>query len=83
MRNALDECYGKDKVSLVNASFRWLNHHSLMKPDYGGKLFHGILPQHLHILFWLLDGIIIGASRLEHIIDNIAVCSEGPLDDSK
>ena len=33
VRKALDEAYGKDKVSLVSAAFRWMNHHSLMKGD--------------------------------------------------
>ena len=35
------------------------------------------------MIFSSLDGIIIGASRLEHVINNIAVCGEGPLDDSE
>lgn len=37
VRSALDECYGVEKVNLVSAAFRWLNHHSIMTPDHGGK----------------------------------------------
>lgn len=37
VRRALDESYGAGQVSLVSASLRWLNHHSLMKPECGGK----------------------------------------------
>ena len=35
--SALDEAYGAGKVSLVSAAFRWLNHHSQMKPEFNGK----------------------------------------------
>ena len=35
--SALDEAYGAGKVSLVSAAFRWLNHHSQMKPEYNGE----------------------------------------------
>ena len=38
IRKALDEAYGADQVSLVSASFRWLNHHSLMKAECNGGL---------------------------------------------
>ena len=37
MRKTLEEVYGADKVSLVSASLRWLNHHSAMKPECNGK----------------------------------------------
>lgn len=30
VRSTLDEAYGKDKVSLTSATFRWMNHHSKM-----------------------------------------------------
>ena len=33
VRKALDEAYGKDKVSLVSAAFRWMNHHSQLKDN--------------------------------------------------
>ena len=36
IRKALDDSYGVNKVSLVSAAFRWLNHHSLLSPDHGG-----------------------------------------------
>ena len=38
VRKALDEAYGAGQVSLVSASFRWLNHHSMMKPECNGEL---------------------------------------------
>ena len=37
VRKALDEAYGAGKVSMVSAAFRWMNHHSVMKPEYGGE----------------------------------------------
>ena len=37
VRSALDEAYGAGKVSLVSAAFRWLNHHSQMKPECNGE----------------------------------------------
>ena len=37
VRKTLEEVYGADKVSMVSATFRWLNHHSAMKPEYNGK----------------------------------------------
>ena len=37
VRSALDEAYGAGKVSLVSAAFRWLNHHSQMKPEHKGE----------------------------------------------
>lgn len=33
VRKALDEAYGKDGVSLIRASLRWMNHHSQMKEN--------------------------------------------------
>ena len=43
MRKALDKSYGADKVSLVSATFRWLNHHSQLSPDHNGEwLFVGV-----------------------------------------
>jgi hypothetical protein len=37
VRKTLEEVYGADKVSMVSATFRWLNHHSVMKSEYNGK----------------------------------------------
>jgi hypothetical protein len=31
VQRTLDEVYGKGQVSLVQAAFRWMSHHSLMK----------------------------------------------------
>jgi hypothetical protein len=38
VRKTLDEVYGAGKVSMVSATFRWLNHHSAMKPERNGIL---------------------------------------------
>ena len=37
VKRALDECYGVDQVSLVSATFRWINHHSKISPDHNGE----------------------------------------------
>ena len=45
VRKTLEEVYGADEVSMVgadevsmvSATFRWLNHHSAMKPEYNGE----------------------------------------------
>ena len=37
VQSALEESYGKGAVSMVSAALRWLNHHSLMSPDHGGR----------------------------------------------
>ena len=46
VRKALDETYGAGKVSLVSASFRWLSHHSLMKPECNGEHRWSTIPDH-------------------------------------
>lgn len=33
VQGALEEAYGKGEVNLVQATFRWLNHHSQMKGE--------------------------------------------------
>ena len=43
VRSALDEAFGAGKVSLISAAFRWLNHHSQMKPEYNGEWESGSL----------------------------------------
>ena len=40
VRSALDEAYGAGKVSMVSAAFRWLHHHSQMKPECNGEGTH-------------------------------------------
>ena len=37
VRKTLEEVYRADKVSLVSATFRWLNHHSALKTEYNGE----------------------------------------------
>ena len=41
VRSALDEAYGAGKVTLVSAAFRWLNHHSQMKPKHNDAIIIG------------------------------------------
>lgn len=36
VRESLDRVYGAGKVSLANASVRWIVHHSQLDPKYGG-----------------------------------------------
>ena len=88
VRSALDEAYGAGKVTLVSAAFRWLNHHSQMKPECNGisalsgknecfsyncMLFH----------YFTIDAIIIGVTNKDHLVTNLYACEEGPLDDRK
>lgn len=42
VRRALDEAYGAGKVSLPSAAFRWLNHHSAMKPECDDAIILGV-----------------------------------------
>ena len=55
MRETLEEVYGADKVSMVSATFRWLNHHSAMTPECNGttllsdKQFNIIIEQQYRI----------------------------------
>ena len=83
VRAALDESYGVGKVSIGSAALRWLNHHSLMSSDHGGGVSSEVT--HLTIflslsLFHPLDVIILGASKLEHLVNNLEACQEEPLD---
>ena len=41
VRKTLEDVYGADKVSLVSAALRWLNHHSAMKPECNGEIICG------------------------------------------
>lgn len=79
VRKALDTAYGTGKVSMVSAAFRWLNHHSKMKPEHNGEspgsmVWSGCCPS------VATDAIILGASCLEHLNSNMDACKEGPLD---
>ena len=38
VRKTLEDVYGADKVSLVSAALRWLNHHSAMKQECNGEI---------------------------------------------
>ena len=49
--------------------------HSLVW-DYGVSHLHSLVCTHD-----IVDGIIIGASCIEHVVDNMKYCEEGPLDD--
>ena len=37
LRATLDRIYGEGKVTLVDASLRWMYHHSKMDGTYGGR----------------------------------------------
>lgn len=37
LRKTLDRIYGEGKVSLVDATFRWMYHHSKLDGAHGGK----------------------------------------------
>ena len=77
VRRALDESYGaEEQVGLTRAALRWLNHHSLLSPDHGGSCLH----DSQQFTLSLSDAIIIGASKLEHLLSNMEACKEGPLD---
>ena len=85
LQRTLQEVYGKDEVSLVQASLRWMIHHSCLKPggielnqyfqfSYFPFSFLSLSPPHP-------DGIILGCSKIEHLT-NLDFCKEGPLDQS-
>jgi len=61
IKKCLNEVYGEGKVSIVEASLRWMIHHSALKSSNG-------------------DGVILGASSLEHLKDNLLAVSQGPLE---
>lgn len=65
-------------MSLTSATFRWMNHHSAMKPEHKG-LYNSIC----YISTITIDGVIMGGSSLEHIVANIDASEEGPLDQSE
>jgi hypothetical protein len=41
IQNALTACYGEGKVSLIEASVRWMYHHSKLSSEYGGQPLNG------------------------------------------
>lgn len=57
---ALDHVYGPGKVSLPEASIRWMYHHSILDGAHG-------------------DAVIIGASSIQHLEENIKSTKHGPL----
>ena len=84
VRSALDEAYGAGKVSLVSAAFRWLNHHSQMKPECNGEWERmDVLTNCILFISCTLDAIIIGANNRDHLVTNLDACEEGPLDERK
>ena len=56
----LKEACGKQGMTTVEASYRWLAHHSMLREARG-------------------DGIIIGASKLDHLRQNLETMQKGPL----
>jgi len=53
----------KEGITTVEATYRWLSHHSMLKEERG-------------------DGIIIGASKLSHLMQNMETMKAGPLPES-
>ena len=41
IQNALTGCYGEEKVSLIEASTRWMYHHSMLSSEYGDGVILG------------------------------------------
>lgn len=60
LRVTLDRVYGEGKVSFVDASLRWMYHHSKMDGSHG-------------------DTVILGASSVMHLEENIKSTKHGPL----
>ncbi|XP_044173576.1 aflatoxin B1 aldehyde reductase member 2-like isoform X2 [Acropora millepora] len=60
LKLTLDSIYGVGKVSLVDASIRWMYHHSKMDGANG-------------------DAVIIGASSVKHLRENLESTKQGPL----
>ncbi|XP_068750549.1 aflatoxin B1 aldehyde reductase member 2-like isoform X2 [Montipora capricornis] len=60
LRVTLDSTYGVGKVSLIDASLRWMYHHSKMDGANG-------------------DAVIIGASSVKHLKENLESTKHGPL----
>ena len=56
----LKEACGQQGITTVEATYRWLAHHSMLREERG-------------------DGIIIGASRLNHLEQNLETMRKGPL----
>jgi len=60
LNETLDRIYGEGKVSLVDASIRWMYHHSKMDGAHG-------------------DAVIIGASSVKQLEENLKTTKHGPL----
>ncbi len=58
--NLLKAACGRHGMTTVEAAYRWLSHHSMLKEARG-------------------DGIIIGASKLNHLMQNMEAMKAGPL----
>jgi len=56
----IETAAAKHKLTLGETALRWVNHHSVMKKEYG-------------------DAIIIGASSVKHLEENLADLEKGPL----
>lgn len=63
IKRSLADTYGEDAVPVAEAAFRWIYHHSALKPEYG-------------------DGVIIGASSVRQLAENLELTKKGPLHDN-
>lgn len=61
IQNALNSCYGDGTVTLIEASTRWMYHHSMLPGEHQ-------------------DGVILGASSLTQLKNNMEYTDKGPLD---
>ncbi|KAL9981155.1 hypothetical protein ACROYT_G009823 [Oculina patagonica] len=60
LKVTLDRIYGEGKVTLIDASLRWMYHHSKMDGALG-------------------DAVILGASSVKHLEENLKSTKHGPL----
>jgi len=60
LKETLDRIYGEGKVTLVDATLRWMYHHSKMDGSHG-------------------DAVILGASSLKQLEQNLKATKQGPL----
>ena len=81
---ALKDTYGVNdngelRVSLIDASLRWLKYHSMLLGEQNGT-FSLVFTIKLRKIFTMLDGIILGTSNYEQMVENLAACEGGPLE---
>lgn len=61
--NMLIEVCAENNMTIIEATYRWMLYHSMLKAERG-------------------DGLIIGASKLNHLVQNLDTVDKGPLPDA-